>query len=261
MSKVITIASQKGGVGKTTTAVNLGASMGVFERNTLVIGIDPQCGLWLSFGRKKENLRGGVYDCVVNSLEPSKAIHGTEIEYLNFLPSNIWSNEEETRYLTTITKDIFVIKRIIDRIKDDYEYIFVDCPPSLGAVTVAGMVAADYLLVPVQSEYFALKTIGRLVRAARVVGGKYNSNLKLLGFLLTMVDARTAASVEVVKSLENDLKGKVFATKIPRNVRLSEVPKRGRPVVLFDVVCPGARAYLDLTREIIDKTDSDQRQY
>ncbi|MBN1572399.1 MAG: ParA family protein [Deltaproteobacteria bacterium] len=254
MSKVITIASQKGGVGKTTTAVNLGASLGVFERKTLVVGIDPQCGLWLSFGRNKENLRGGVYDAVVNSTEPAKIIHGTEIEFLNFIPANIWSNEEETRYLTTITQDILSIKRIIDKIKDDYEYVLVDCPPSLGAVTVAGMAAADYLLVPVQSEYFALKTIGRLIRAARVVGRKYNPNLKLLGFLLTMVDSRTAASVEVVKSLQDDLKGKVFNTKIPRNVRLSEVPKLGKPVVLFDVVCPGAKAHLDLTREVIEKT-------
>ena len=254
MSKVITISSQKGGVGKTTTAVNLGASLGVFERKTLVIGIDPQCGLWLSFGRSKENLRGGIYDAVVNSIKPITVVHGTEIEYLNFIPSNIWSNEEETKYLTTITRDIMLIKKIIDEIKDDYEYVLVDCPPSLGAVTFAGMVASDFLLVPVQSEYFALKTIGRLVRAARIVGKKYNSNMKLLGFLLTMVDARTAASVEVVDTLRKDLKGKVFDTIIPRNVRLSEVPKRGKPVVLFDVVCPGAKAYLDLTREIILKT-------
>lgn len=254
MSKVITIASQKGGVGKTTTAVNLGASMGVFERDTLVVGLDPQCGLWLSFGRKKEDLRGGMYDTILNGVNPGRIIHGTEIEYLNFVPSNIWTNEEETSYLNKVTKDIFVVKRILDAIKDDYEYVLIDCPPSLGALTVAGMTAADYLIVPVQSEFYAMKTVGRLVKAARVVGKKFNPNLKLLGFLLTMVDARTTTSQEVVKDLRRDLKGKVFRTEIPRNVKLTDVPRMGKPVVLFDISCSGSKSHLDLAREVFERT-------
>jgi chromosome partitioning protein len=253
MGIVITIASQKGGVGKTTTAVNLGASLGVYERNTLVVGIDPQCGLWISFGRDREHLRGGMYNAVIDKVEPRRLIHGTEIEYLSFIPSNIWTNDEETLYLSTINDDLLVIKRILDVLKTEYEFIIVDCPPSLGAVTMAGIAAADYLLVPVQSEYFALKTIGRLMRMARVVGGRYNPDLKLLGFLLTMVDGRTTTSKEVAYDLRRDLKTKVFETIVPRNSRLAEVPKRGNPAVLFDVSSVGARAYLNLAKEILEK--------
>jgi chromosome partitioning protein len=255
MSQVITIASQKGGVGKTTTAVNLGASLGVYERRTLVVGLDPQCGLWLSFGRKREDLRGGVYDVVLDGMSPRKMIHGTEIEYLSFAPSNIWSNEEETAYLGRINENILMVRGIIDEIKDSYDYVLIDCPPSLGAITVAGMAAADYLIVPVQSEFYALKTIGRLIKAARVVGKKFNPDLKLLGFLLTMVDMRTAASREVAEDLRADLKKKVFDVYIPRNIRLSEVPKMGKPAILFDISSAGVKSYLELAEEVIQKVE------
>jgi chromosome partitioning protein len=153
-----------------------------------------------------------MYNAVIDKVEPKRLIHGTEIEYLSFIPSNIWTNDEETLYLSTINDDLLVIKRILDVLKTEYEFIIVDCPPSLGAVTMAGIAAADYLLVPVQSEYFALKTIGRLMRMARVVGGRYNPDLKLLGFLLTMVDGRTTTSKEVAYDLRRDLKTKVFET-------------------------------------------------
>ncbi|MDH5526376.1 MAG: AAA family ATPase [Nitrospirota bacterium] len=253
MGQVISISNQKGGVGKTTTAVNIAASLAVAGYRTLLIDMDPQGNATSGVGVNARNQEHTVYDVLVGRSPLAPVICATELERLSVAPSHVDLVGAEVELVSEPGREMR-LKDAIARIKDDYDYIFLDCPPSLGLVTLNALTAADSVLVPVQCEYFALEGLGQLSRTIDLVRRQLNPHLQIAGVLLTMSDRRNNLSQQVSAEVRSHFGSKVFNTVIPRNITLAEAPSHGRPVLLYNISSIGAQAYLDLAGEIASRT-------
>ncbi len=249
---VISIANQKGGVGKTTTTVNLAASIAVSERKTLVIDIDPQCNATTSFGISYSGLYGHLYHVLIGKKTVNEVIRKTEIPFLDVVPSHPDLIGAEVELLDAEERE-FVLKKALAQVHDTYKYVLIDCPPSLGLLTINGLVASDSVMIPLQCEYFALEGLALLLRTITIIKKRLNPNLDILGVLLTMFDRRNNLSFRVMDEVKNYFNDSVFKTVIPRNVKLSEAPSYGKPAVLYDICSKGSESYLELASEILEK--------
>jgi chromosome partitioning protein len=250
MSEIIAVTSQKGGVGKTTTAVNLAASLAILERKTLLLDMDPQGSVAASFRMTETEIKSGMYQIFVNKLPLSEAVIDIGLGELDIVPSNIHDEGEEIEFFR-YAMDFELLKKVLVPYREIYDYIIIDCPPSLGSPTINAIIAADSLIIPVQSEYYSLKALGKFIRSVRDISNKYNKSLNFKGFLVTMYDKRIKKNQEILEKLRYSFKKIVFETIIPRNAKLAEAPSVGRPVALFDIGSPGALGYLQLAEEII----------
>lgn len=252
MSKIIAIANQKGGVGKTTTAINLAASLAVLEYKTLLIDADPQANSTSGVGFDPRTLKTGVYDCVINQVSPKKSILTTRTPNLYLLPSNIDLVGAEIEMINLPEREM-MMKKIMKFIRDDYDFIIIDCSPSLGLITINSLSAADSVIIPVQCEYFALEGLGKLLNTIKIVQTRLNPELSIEGILLTMYDTRLRLSNQVVEEVKTHFQQIVFDTIIQRNTKLGEAPSFGETIIMHDATSKGAVNYLNLAREILKK--------
>jgi chromosome partitioning protein len=250
MTKVLAITNQKGGVGKTTTAVNLSTSMSLNKKKILLIDIDPQGNTSSGIGLDRSKVKRCIYDVLINQVPIREIILQSKIKNLDVLPSTIQLAGAEIELVNYISREN-KLKHAIKSIKDDYDYIIIDCPPSLGLLTLNSLTAADSVIIPIQCEYYALEGIGQLLNTINLVRENLNSSLEIEGILLTMYDTRTNLSRDVIEEVKKNFKGKIFKSIIPRNVRVSEAPSYGKPVVLYDAKSKGAIAYKKLAQEVI----------
>ncbi len=255
MGKVISIANQKGGVGKTTTSINLAASLAALEYKTLLIDADPQANATSGLGIDQKNIKKTVYESMVNEKIDQESIIKTDVNFLEILPSDIDLVGAEVEMVDIENRD-FRMKKCIDKIKDEYDFIIIDCSPSLGIVTVNSLVASDSIIIPVQCEYFALEGLGKLLETIKLIQKDLNKNLSIEGILMSMYDVRLRLSNQVVEEVQMHFKSLVFNTIIPRNVKLSEAPSFGIPVISYDANCKGSLSYLNLAKELVDKNNS-----
>lgn len=253
MGKVISVANQKGGVGKTTTAVNLSALLAKKGKKVLLIDTDPQGNATSGVGVEK-TVSFSVYDVLVDDVEIENTIQMTEMKNLDICPSNINLAGAEVGLVSQKSRE-YRLKEKVDKIREQYDYIIIDCPPSLGLVTLNAFTASDSVLIPVQCEYYALEGLGQLINTINIVKKKLNKALKIEGALLTMYDARTNLSNQVVKEVKNYFEDKVYKTVIPRNVKLSEAPSYGMPICMYDARSKGSRCYDKFTKEFIKKNE------
>lgn len=251
-AKVIAVANQKGGVGKTTTNVNLGACLAETGKKILTIDIDPQGNTTSGFGISKEDIEHSIYDVIINEVDIEDAIVGTDIANLDIVISNIELAGAEIEMVSMLSRET-ILKRAIQPIMSKYDYIFIDCPPSLGLITLNALTAAHRVLVPIQCEYYALEGLSQLLNTISLVKQHLNPDLDVEGVVLTMFDARTNLSIQVVEEVKKYFKGKVYKTIIPRNVKLGEAPSHGLPIIKYDPKCVGAVAYMELAEEFIEK--------
>ena len=253
MGKIIAIANQKGGVGKTTTAINLSASLAVLEKRVLVIDADPQANTTsgLNFSPDSDEKRT-IYEVMIGRIGVEDALIQTEIANLHMVPSHINLVGAEIEMLDVPERES-VLRKALDSIRDNYDYIIIDCSPSLGLITVNCLTAADSVIIPVQPEFFALEGLGKLLQTIRLVQGGVNPALTIEGFLVTMFDGRTKVHAQVVGELRGHFKDLVFRTIIQRNIRLSEAPSHGKPIILYDIMSTGANNYLNLAKELLAK--------
>lgn len=252
MGKIITIANQKGGVAKTTTAVNLGAGLALLGKKILIVDIDPQGNATSGLGINKLQTGRCIYDCIINELPVKALVHQTQIEGLDAVPATIQLAGAEVELVSAISREM-KLKKALALIKDDYDYIIIDCPPSLGLLTLNAMTAADRILIPVQCEYYALEGLSQLMNTIALVKKHLNPSLEIEGAVLTMFDARTNLSIQVVDEVKAYFKDKVFNSIIPRNVRLSEAPSYGLPIMLYDPKSRGSEQYQELAKEVIER--------
>lgn len=250
MAKVIAIANQKGGVGKTTTSVNLSACLADLGQRVLLIDIDPQGNATSGLGVDKSKIEKSVYDALVDDIPIKDIIIDTEVEKLKVLPATIQLAGAEIELVSSMSRET-KLKRGIDKIKDDYDYVIIDCPPSLGLLTINSLTAANSILVPIQCEFYALEGLSQLLKTITLIQDNLNQDLVLEGVVLTMFDSRTNLSGQVVQEVKNHFQQKVFKTIIPRNVRLSEAPSFGRPVIKYDPKSKGAEVYYKLAKEVL----------
>jgi chromosome partitioning protein len=255
MGKVISIANQKGGVGKTTTSINLAASLAALEYKTLLIDADPQANSTSGLGIDQKSIIKTVYESMVNEKIDQDSIIKTDVNFLEILPSDIDLVGAEVEMVDIEDRD-FRMKRCIDKIKDEYDFIIIDCSPSLGIVTINSLVASDSIIIPVQCEYFALEGLGKLLETIKLIQNDLNKNLSIEGILMSMYDVRLRLSNQVVEEVQMHFKSLVFNTIIPRNVKLSEAPSFGIPVISYDANCKGSLSYLNLAKELVDKNNS-----
>jgi chromosome partitioning protein len=250
MGKIIAISNQKGGVGKTTTAINLSASLAACEKKTLLIDLDPQGNATSGVGIRKGSFKRGLYHCLVMNEPLENVILGTELEYLQISPSdrNLAGAEVE---LVDFEQREFRLKKILEAVNGKYDYVIIDCPPSLGLLTLNALTAADSILVPIQCEYFALEGVTELWDTLVRIRRGLNPNLAIEGFLLTMFDERTNLANQVVADLRDFLGSQVLNTLIPRNIRLAEAPSYGKPIILYDIKSKGAESYINLAKEVM----------
>ncbi len=254
MAKIIALANQKGGVGKTTTAINLAASLAVLEYNVLVIDADPQANATSGLGYDLREVETSIYECIVDGADPKTAIQAGEIEHLYLLPSHIDLVGAEIEMLNMPDREK-VLKSVINSVKDQFDFILIDCSPSLGLITVNALTAADSVIIPVQCEYFALEGLGKLLNTIKIIQNRLNPELEIEGFLLTMYDSRLRLSNQVVEEVQKHFQDMVFETLITRNIKLSEAPSYGKAVVMYDASSKGAMNYLNLARELLQKNN------
>ena len=252
MGKIISLANQKGGVGKTTTAINLSASLAMLGKKTLLVDADPQANASSGLGLDVRSLNTTIYECLIDGIPSSQAIQPTEIENLYLLPSHIDLVGAEIEILNMDNRE-HIMQRLLEPLKTDYDYILIDCSPSLGLITVNALTASDSVIIPVQCEYFALEGISKLLNTIKIIKGKLNPKLAIEGFLLTMYDNRLRLANQVYNEVQTHFEGMVFETVISRNVRLSEAPSYGKPVLLYDAESKGTTNYVDLANELIKK--------
>ncbi len=252
MGKVISIANQKGGVGKTTSAINLAASLAVIEHSTLIIDIDPQSNTTSGLGIDSKTVENSIYEVLVDGIKISETICETELESLDLVPSHINLVGAEIEMVDRSQRER-ILTKAIEEVKDNYDFIIIDCPPSLGLLTINSLTASDSVLIPVQCEYFALEGLGQLLNTIKIVRQHMNPELEIEGVLLTMYDTRTRLSNQVAEEVKRYFDDRVFSSVISRNVRLAEAPSFGKPAILYDASSVGAKNYLSLAREIIQQ--------
>lgn len=252
MGKIISVANQKGGVGKTTTAINLAASLAVLEHPTLVIDIDPQSNSTSGLGIDVKTVNNSIYEVMIGSADVEDAIRNTELEYLDVVPSHINLVGAEIEMIDRDERER-ILQKTFTNLKDKYDFIIIDCPPSLGLLTINALTASDSIVIPVQCEYFALEGLGQLLNTIKIVRQHLNPDLDIEGVLLTMYDTRTRLSNQVAEEVKRYFDDRVFKSVITRNIRLAEAPSFGKPAILYDSTCTGAKNYLSLAREIIKK--------
>ncbi|MCX6229809.1 MAG: AAA family ATPase [Bacteroidia bacterium] len=254
MAKVIAIANQKGGVGKTTTAINLAASLAVLEYRVLLIDADPQANATSGVGFDVRNVKTSIYECVVDDVDPRSIILNTKTPNFDLLPSHIDLVGAEIEMLNLPNREK-VLKQVIDKVSSDYDFILIDCSPSLGLITVNALTAADSVVIPVQCEYFALEGLGKLLNTIKIIQSRLNPELQIEGFLLTMFDSRLNLSNQVYEEVKKHFQEMVFETVITRNIRLSEAPSYGLPAVEYDITSKGAQSYLNFARELLQNNN------
>jgi chromosome partitioning protein len=252
MGKIISIANQKGGVGKTTTAINLAASLAVLEFKTLLIDADPQANSTSGVGFDPRNIKVGVYECIINDENPKNIILQTSTPNLDLLPAHIDLVGAEIELINQPNREQ-MMRHALHKIKDDYDFIIIDCSPSLGLVTVNALCASDSVIIPVQCEYFALEGLGKLLNTIKIVQSRLNTDLEIEGILLTMYDLRLRLSNQVVEEVKTHFQQMVFDTIIQRNTKLGEAPSFGQTIIMHDASSKGAINYLNLAREILQK--------
>lgn len=248
--KVIAITNQKGGVGKTTTSVNLSACLAELGKKVLLIDTDPQGNATSGFGCDKASIRHSIYEVLINNVPMEEAIVPTKLDNLKLLPATIRLAGAEVELVSMMSRET-KLKRALETIKHQFDYVIIDCPPSLGLLTVNSLTAANAIIVPVQCEYYALEGLSQLMNTVELVKNNLNPTLKLDGVVLTMFDARTNLSIQVVDEVKKHFRQKVFQTIIPRSVRLSEAPSYGEPIITYDPKSRGAQVYFDLAKEVI----------
>ncbi|MCS6794504.1 MAG: AAA family ATPase [Raineya sp.] len=252
MGKIIAIANQKGGVGKTTTAINLAASLATLGFRTLLVDADPQANSTSGLGHNPKQVQSSIYECMIEQANINDTILSTSIEKLFVVPSHIDLVGAEVEMINLENREE-KMRKVLHPIKEDYDFIIIDCSPSLGLITVNALTAADSVIIPVQCEYFALEGLGKLLNTIKIIQSRLNTKLEIEGILLTMHDSRVRLSTQVVEDVSNHFKQMVFKTVIPRNVRLSESPSFGLPAIQHDATSKGAASYLELAKEILSK--------
>ena len=251
MGKVIAIANQKGGVGKTTTAINLAASLAATEHSTLLIDIDPQANCTSGIGLDARDVQASIYEVLIGEVPAREAVLSTEIPFLDVVPSHINLVGAEIEMIDVMEREK-ILTNALKRVRRKYDFVVIDCPPSLGLLTLNSLTASNSVLIPVQAEYFALEGLGQLLNTIKIVRQHLNPDLEIEGVLLTMFDTRLRLSNQVAQEVRRYFGDKVFETIVQRNVRLSEAPSFGKPVILYDATSKGARNYMTLAREILD---------
>lgn len=257
MGKIISLANQKGGVGKTTTTINLAASLAVLEKKVLIIDADPQANATSGLGFDLKNIQSSIYECIVDEVEAEKVILKTDIANLDIIPSHIDLVGAEIEMLNLPNREK-VLKGAIEHLKESYDFILIDCSPSLGLITVNALTASDSVIIPVQCEYFALEGLGKLLNTIKIIQNRLNKNLEIEGFLLTMFDSRLNLSNQVYEEVKHHFQEMVFETVIQRNIKLGEAPSYGKPVILYDASSKGAINHMNLAREILQRNKMTQ---
>ncbi|MDR1611030.1 MAG: AAA family ATPase [Candidatus Symbiothrix sp.] len=252
MGKIIALANQKGGVGKTTTTINLGASLAAMDKKVLIVDADPQANASSGLGINIRELKKSIYECIIENIDPSQAILPTEVPNLHIIPSHIDLVGAEIEMLNFKDREK-VLKELLNKIKDKYDYILIDCSPSLGLITVNALTAADSVIIPVQCEYFALEGISKLLNTIKIIKSKLNPELEIEGFLLTMYDSRLRLANQIYEEVKKHFGEMVFNTVIQRNIKLSEAPSYGQPVLLYDADSKGSHNHIQLAKELIAK--------
>ncbi|HOP58328.1 MAG TPA: AAA family ATPase [Bacteroidales bacterium] len=255
MARIISITNQKGGVGKTTTAINLAASLAALEKKVLIIDADPQANATSGIGIDSRQLKSTIYDCLIDGKDPEETIIGCEVENLSLMPSNIDLVGAEIEMLERPEREK-ILKNILTSLKKEFDYILIDCSPSLGLLTVNALTASNSVIIPVQCEYFALEGLGKLLNTIKIIQSNLNPDLEIEGFLLTMYDSRLRLSNQVAEEVNKHFQQMVFKTIIQRNVKLSEAPSFGQPAILYDADSRGTVNYLNLARELIAKMEA-----
>lgn len=250
MAKIIAITNQKGGVGKTTTTVNLGASMARLGKKVLLVDIDPQGNTTSGIGINKADVAYCIYDVLIDETSAEEAVVATNVDNLSIIPATIQLAGAEIELVPTISREVR-LKRSLQALRNKFDYILIDCPPSLGILTVNSLTASDSVIIPIQCEYYALEGLSQLLNSIRLVQKHLNKTLKIEGVLLTMFDARTNLGMQVIEEVKKYFQDKVYTTIIPRNVRLSEAPSHGQSIVTYDPKSKGAEVYMELAKEVV----------
>ena len=252
MGRIIAIANQKGGVGKTTTAINLSSSLASMDKKVLSLDMDPQGNMTSGLGVDKDGVETTVYDLIIGNAGVEECIYENALENIDVLPSNIDLSAAEIELIGVDNKE-YILKNEIDKVKDNYDFIIIDCPPALSMLTINAMTTADSVIVPIQCEYYALEGLSQLIHTIELVKERLNPNLEIEGVVFTMYDARTNLSLQVVENVKDNLNQNIYKTIIPRNIRLAEAPSYGMPINLYDPRSTGAESYMLLAEEVINK--------